>query len=169
MSTLAKQVMEKAREKGAVREGAEFFSVTDKRVVDIGGGQTEEIRVPNGSHRVKILSEKLGKGKGYDGKEQDEMQMVVLDNGVEKLWNVALKNNLTGNVNYIIQALEGIEDGEEFIAEAFKMKNNKYGTKISKVAGHSSEVPTVQYDDSSEAGSPSLDEAEDVPTSQIPF
>jgi hypothetical protein len=168
MSDLTKRLMDSAREKGAVREQSGFFSVTDKRVVDVGGGQTEEIRVPNGQHRVKIISEKIGRGKGYDGKEQEELQMVVSDNGEKKFWNVAIKNQQTGKVNYIVEALENIAVGEEFIAEAFKMKTGKYGTKISKVAGN--HVPTIQLDDdASEEDMPDISGAEDISVEDIPF
>jgi hypothetical protein len=169
MSNLAKKVMEKARSTGAVREQSGFFSVTDKKLVDAGGGEMVEVRVPNGQHRVKIVSEKIGKGKGFDGKEQDELQMTVLDNGEEKQWNVALKNKETGNVNYIIEALETIEVGEEFIAEAFKMKNGKYGTKISKVAA-GTKIRTIQLDDEAGEGSDSgVESGEDINVEEIPF
>jgi hypothetical protein len=169
MSKIAKQLMENAREKGAVREQSGFFSVTDKKLVDAGGGEMVEVRVPNGQHRVKILSEKIAPGKSYDGKEEQQLQMVVLDNGVEKQWNVAIKNNQTGKVNYIIEALENIELNEEFIAEAFKMKTGKYGTKISKVAA-GAHVPTIQLDDdASEEDLSDLSGTPDIQASDIPF
>lgn len=161
--------MDNAREKGAVREQSGFFSVTDKKLVDAGNGEMVEVRVPNGQHRMTIVSEKIGKGKGFDGKEQDELQMVVLDNGVEKQWNVAIKNKETGKVNYIIEALEEIAVGEEFIAEAFKMKTGKYGTKISKVAA-GAHVPTIQLDDDvSEEDMPSISDKSDISPKDIPF
>lgn len=168
MSNLAKQLMDNAREKGAVREQSGFFSVTDKKLVDAGGGEMVEVRVPNGQHRVKIISETIAPGKSYDGKEESQLQMVVLDNGVEKQWNVAIKNNLTGKVNYIIEALEQIELNEEFIAEAFKMKTGKYGTRISKVA--SVRIPTIQLDDdASEADMPHSSASTDIPLEKLPF
>ena len=56
MSTLAKQLAEKEREKGAIADKNQFFSVTDKKKVDAGGGQMIDVEVPNGQHRVKIVS-----------------------------------------------------------------------------------------------------------------
>ena len=58
----------------SLSETQEFFSVTEKRDVPDGMGGSVMIDVPNGKHRVKILSEKLGKGKSFNGKDQDELQ-----------------------------------------------------------------------------------------------
>lgn len=168
MSNLAKKLMENAREKGAVREQSGFFSVTDKKLVDAGNGEMVEVRVPNGQHRVKILSERIGRGKAFDGSEEEQLQMEVLDNGEKKYWNVGIKNKQTGKVNYIVEALEGIEVGEEFIAEAFKMKTGKYGTRISKVAA--ARVPTIQLDDDiSETNHSAVSGDEDISPEAIPF
>ena len=167
MSDLTKKLMGSAREKGAVRDQSGFFRVTDKKVIDAGGGEMVEVQVPNGVHRVKVLSEKIGKGKAFDGSEEDQLQMTVLDNGVEKQWNVGIKNKQTGKVNYIIEALENIEIGEEFIAEAFKMKTGKYGTKISKVVT----ATTHDNDDAREGDLPKLgaEGGEDIRPEDIPF
>ncbi|MDE2098543.1 MAG: hypothetical protein KGL39_14915 [Patescibacteria group bacterium] len=153
MSDLTKDLMDRARKSGAVREQPGFFSVTDKKLVDAGGGQMIEGRVPNGTHRVKIVSERIGRGKAFDGTEEDQLQMEVIDNGEAKLWNVGVKNKQTGKVNYIIEALEDIEVGEEFIAEAFKMKTGKYGTRIAKVVANEN-VPTINLDDVDSAEAP---------------
>lgn len=153
MSDLTKDLMDRARKSGAVREQSGFFSVTDKKLVDAGDGQMIEVRVPNGTHRVKIVSEHIGRGKAFDGTEEDQLQMEVIDNGEAKVWNVGIKNKQTGKVNYIIEALEDIEVGEEFIAEAFKMKTGKYGTRISKVVANEN-VPTINLDDVDSAEAP---------------
>jgi hypothetical protein len=166
MSTLAKQLADKARAAGAVRESQEFFSVTDKKKVDAGGGNMVDVEVPNGQHRVKIFSQQLGKGKSYEGAEQDELQMVVNDNGVEKLWNMPVKNK-DGTLYYLIEDLESIEIGEEFFVEAVKMKNGKYAKRISKVAGT---IPTIQLDEpTGEGDNPKLEGGEGISPSDIPF
>jgi hypothetical protein len=169
--TLAAEIAAKAREKGAIAEKQQFFSVTDKKKVDAGNGVMVDVEVPNGQHRVKIVSQKLGKGKNFQGVEVEELQMVVTDNGVTKYWNMPLKNE-DGNLYYLIEDLENIELNEEFIVEAFKLKNGKYGKRISKVAGASKgeSIPTIQYDEHlSETDSPSLDEGEDISVENIPF
>jgi len=171
MSTLAKQLAEKAREKGAIADKNQFFTVTDKKKVNAGGGQMVDVEVPNGQHRVKIISQKMGKGKSYNGAEQDELQMVIMDNGVEKQWNMPVKNE-DGNLYYLIEDLEDIEIGEEFFVEAFKLKNGKYGKRISKVASQASaeNIPTIQLDEpTDEEDRPSLEAGEDISVEDIPF
>jgi hypothetical protein len=169
--TLAKEIADKARASGAIAEKQQFFSVTDKKKVDAGNGVMVDVEVPNGIHKVKIISQKIGKGKNYQGVEVDELQMVITDNGVNKFWNMPLKNE-DGNLYYLIEDLENIEINEEFIVEAFKLKNGKYGKRISKVAGKGAgdSVPTIQLDESaSEENRPGLDDGEDIRAEDIPF
>jgi len=171
MNTLAKQLAEKARANGAIADKNQFFSVTDKKKIDAGGGQLIDVEVPNGQHRVKIVSQKIGKGKSFNGAEQEELQMVITDNGVEKQWNMPIKNE-DGNLYYLIEDLEDIEIGEEFFVEAFKLKNGKYGKRISKVAIQASaeHIPTIQLDEQDGEGDrPSLGGGEDISAEDIPF
>jgi hypothetical protein len=164
--TLAGEIAAKAREAGAIAEKTQFFAVTDKKKVDAGNGVMVDVEVPNGVHKVKIISQKIGKGKNFQGAEVDQLQMVISDNGVTKFWNMPLKNE-DGHLYYLIEDLENIELNEEFIVEAFKLKNGKYGKRISKVAGASKAsgetIPTIQLDESaSETDSPSLDGGEEI-------
>jgi hypothetical protein len=98
--------------------------------------------------------------------------MVITDNGVTKLWNMPLKNE-DGNLYYLIEDLENIELNEEFIVEAFKLKNGKYGKRISKVAGKEGSgehIATIQLDEQDSDGDrPSLDGDEDISPEKIPF
>jgi len=169
--TLAGEIAAKAREAGAIADKQQFFSVTDKKKVDAGNGVMVDVEVPNGEHRVKIKSQKIGKGKNFQGVEVDELQMVISDNGAIKFWNMPLKNE-EGNLYYLIEDLEHIEIDEEFIVEAFKLKNGKYGKRITKVAGKASgeTIPTIQLDEpASEADRPSLDGGEDISPDDLPF
>ncbi len=170
MSTLAKQIAEKARDSGAIAERSKYFSVTDKKKVEVSG-ELIDVEVPNGQHRVKILSQKIGKGKNYKGTEQEMLIMVINDNGAEKLWDMPIKNE-DGKLYYLIEDLEDIEIGEEFYVEAFKLQNGKYGKRITKVAGASKgeSIPTIQLDEQdSEGDRPSLGEGEDISPEDIPF
>ena len=97
--------------------------------------------------------------------------MVITDNGVEKLWNMPIKNE-DGNLYYLIEDLEDIEIGEEFFVEAFKLKNGKYGKRISKVAVQASaeHIPTIQLDESTaEEDRPGLGGGEDISIDDLPF
>jgi hypothetical protein len=41
--------------------------------VDAGGGQMVDLEVPNGKHKVKIVCQKIGKGKSYNGATSREL------------------------------------------------------------------------------------------------
>lgn len=168
---IARQLAESARESGQVKERNQYFSVTDKKKIDAGGGNMVDVEVPNGIHHVKILSEKIVKGKSFNGVEENQLEMTILDNGKEKTWTQSIKNE-DGTLHYVILALENIEKGEEFVVEAFKMKNGKYGKNISKVISSTrknEEEPTIQLDDASEASLPPLPETGDIDPKSIPF
>jgi hypothetical protein len=130
-----------------------------------------DVEVPNGPHRVVITAQKIGKGKNFKGVEQEMLIMEITDNGGAKLWDMPLKNE-DGNLYYLIEDLENIEIGEEFVVEAFKLKNGKYGKRITKVGdkGTGESIPTIQLDEhDSEADRPSLAEGEDLSVDDIPF
>jgi hypothetical protein len=132
-----------------------------------------DVEVPNGQHRVKILSQKIGKGKNFKGVEQEMLIMTISDNGVEKLWDMPIKNE-EGNLYYLIEDLENIEIGEEFFVEAFKLQNGKYGNRITKVASASKasgeSTPTIQLDEpTAEEDRPGLGGDEDISPEDIPF
>jgi hypothetical protein len=169
--TLAGEIAAKARANGAIADKSKFFSVTDKKKVEING-ELIDVEVSNGQHRVKILSQKIAKGKNFKGAEVDMLVMTILDNGVEKQWDMPLKNE-DGNLYYLIEDIENIELNEEFLVEAFKLKNGKYGKQITKVASNGagdSGIPSVQYDEpASEADRPSLEAGEDIQVEDIPF
>jgi hypothetical protein len=160
---IAKQLAEKARASGAVKESQEFFSVTDKKKIDAGGGNMVDVEVPNGQHRVKILAEKIGMGKSFNGADQQQLQLTILDNGKEKQWHMPVKND-DGTLYYLIQDLESIEIGEEFMVQAVKMKNGKYAKRISKVVGAQ---PTHDATGTEDIPIISLDE--DISPEDIPF
>lgn len=162
MSNLAKQLAERARASGEVRETQEFFGVTEKREVSDGIGGTVSIDVPNGKHKVVILSEELGKGKSFNGKDQDELKLTITDNGERKLWNVPQKNE-DGTLYYLIDKLESIEIGEPFMVEAVKMKNGKYAKQITKVVA-------PRFNDTASTGDlPVISLDEDISPEDLPF
>jgi hypothetical protein len=170
--TLAKRIADKARASGAVAEKNQFFTVTDKKKVDAGNGVMVDVEVPNGQHRVKILSQKIGKGKNYNGVEVDMLIMQILDNGAPKTWDMPLKNE-DGTLYYMIEKLEDVEIGDEIIVEAYKMKNGRFGKTVAKVAGPvqtGDELPVVHLDEqATETDRPGLDGDEDISPEDISF
>ena len=137
----------------------------------IGGVVT--IEVPNGQHRVKILSEKIGKGKSFNGQEQNELQLTITDNGKTSQWNMPIKNK-DGTLYYLIEELEDIAIGQEFIVEAVKMKNGHYAKKIIHLGAAGSTkagVPTIQLNDDEpeQEALPSLSPEDDIDPASIPF
>jgi hypothetical protein len=160
---IAKQLAARARESGAVKDTQEFFAVTEKQTVNLPNGDTTTVDVPNGPHKVKIISEQLGKGKSFNGKDQAELQLVITDNGKQKLWNMPVKNE-DGTLYYLIQDLESIEIGQEFMVEAVKMKNGKYAKRISKVVGAQTTHDAVSTDDI-----PVISLDEEISPEDIPF
>jgi hypothetical protein len=170
---IAKKLTETARASGKIKEGNSFFTVTDKKQIDAGGGEIVTVEVPNGIHHVKILSEKIGKGKDFEGKEAEQLQLIIMDNGQQKEWNMPIKNK-DGTLYYIVAELETIEIGEEFIVQAAKMKTGKYAKRISRI-GKGEQIPTIQLNDENNEGAegelPPLTEAtdENIDPSSIPF
>lgn len=170
MSTIAKQIAENARDKGMVADKLKFFTVTDKKKVEVGG-ELIDVEVPNGQHRVKITSQKIGPGKNFKGIEQEMLIMEIIDNGVPKLWDMPIKDD-KGNLYYLIEDLENIELNEEFFVEAFKLSNGHYGKRITKVAGKGTgeHIPTIQLDEPvSEENRPGLDGNQDISPEDLPF
>jgi hypothetical protein len=167
---IAKKLFEKATEGGKVKEHAEFLKLNETVQVEVNG-EMVEVRKPTGPHRIKIVSEKMGKGKnGFTGEEQDELQMVVLEGSKQKLWNVAVKGK-NGDLNYLIERLMDVEIGDELVVESKKSaKGQGYYTDIQKVASSSKGLPTIQLDDTPGEGDlPNLDGEEDISPEDIRF
>ena len=144
--SLADSLYKDAKANGELGEGSKYFSVTDKKTVMVEG---EEVKVekPNGDHKVKVISEKIGKGKDYNGKEVDQLQLIISDNGTQKLWNVPLKNQ-DGTLYFLIEKLKEINylDGEEFLVRAKKLQTGKYTKQIIRLE-KGEEIPTISLDD----------------------
>jgi hypothetical protein len=171
--SLANQIYDKAEKLGQVNN-SKFFSVTDKKTVIVDGEPVEVVR-PNGNHTVKVLREEIGKGKGYNGLEVDQLKLVILDNGQEKLWNIPTKNE-DETLYFLIKQLKEIDylGGEEFLVRAIKLKSGKYSKEIIRLE-KGEEIPTINLDDEEESGDDDLGGAgtakgeDDIPTEAIPF
>jgi hypothetical protein len=85
-----------------------------------------------GAHTISIKNEKLGMGNNpRTNKEREELQMIVVENGIEKLWNVPVKDE-DGGLHYLVQRLAEIEPDEEITVE-MKHKGVKNYIDLRKV------------------------------------
>ena len=170
--TLADEYFTKAQKAGKVSDNSKFFSVTDKKTVMVDGEAVDVVK-PNGDHIVKVISEKIGKGKDYNGNESDQLQLSILDNKQEKSWNIPLKNE-DGTLYFLIKQLREIAylDGEEFLVRAKKLKSGKYSKEIIRLEKGEA-IPTIQLDE--DAGDDAVGESgagngeQDISPSDIPF
>jgi len=171
--SIAEEMFDKAQKAGKVSDGSKYFSVT-KKVTVMVEGEEMVVEKPNGNHHVKVLSEKIGKGKDFQGNEVDQLQLTILDNGIQKLWNVPLKNQ-DGTLYFLIEKLKEINylDGEEFVVQAKKLKSGKYSKEIIKVGAEES-IPTIQLDEDASAGDsgelpPLTPPEKEIDPADIPF
>lgn len=78
-----------------------------------------------GSHKVKILEDKIVKGlDAQTGKEIDYVEYILEENGEKKFYRTKVKNK-EGKLNYLVQHLSEVKEGEEVFMEMKKqgMKN----------------------------------------------
>lgn len=153
----AKELFGKAKEAGKVQKP--FLQLG----VKLEGGGVK----PTGPHTIKIVSDKMGKGKDpVTQEERDELQMIVEEAGEQKLWNIPVKDK-QGNLHYLIPKIAELVEGDTVVVE---MKRNglKNYVDFRKV----DEIPTVNLDESGETTSGDLGEGasfEDLPTKELPF
>lgn len=81
--------------------------------------------VPTGPHKVKILEDKIKKGKDNEGKIIDVMHYIVEENGEKKFYEVPVKDK-TGGLHYLVQRLSEISEGQEIILEMKKRGIKNY-------------------------------------------
>lgn len=134
----AKKLFDRAMKEGKTRKP--FLQLGEKQE---GGGVKS-----TGPHTVTLVSGKLGRGTDpFDGSPRDEFQMVVEEKGVEKMWNVPVKDK-QGNLHYLVQRLADIDEGETIVLE---MKNKGLKNYIDlRLTSEKEEVPSVQIDEGGE-------------------
>jgi hypothetical protein len=80
---------------------------------------------PNGSHRVKIIEDKIiRKPDPVSGKDIEWVRYTVEEQGEKKIYDTKLKDK-NGSLSYLVQRFAEIKEGEEVILEMKKqgMKN----------------------------------------------
>lgn len=145
--SLANEIYDKAKDAGKIGGGSKYFSVVDKTMAKLPNGDETVVDVPNGNHKVRVISEVIGMGKDFNGKDTKQLQLTILDNGKKKEWNMPLTNQ-DGTLYFLIEKLREIAylDGEEFLVRAKKLKTGKYSKEIIKISKGDG-IPTIQFDE----------------------
>jgi len=131
MGEVAKKIFESAAAAGK----------TQKPWLQLGPKDASGVSRPNGPHEISILSEKRGTGTDpFTKQPREELQMVVEEKGVEKMWNVPTHDK-DGNLHYLVARLAETELHEKLIVE---MKKN--GPKSYIDVQRSASEPSVQVD-----------------------
>ncbi len=89
--------------------------------LDKGGVQ------PTGPHTVVMVSDKIVQGLDREtGKVIEFVKYIVEENNVQKEYRTRLKNKETGELNYLVQNLSQVEEGDTVVLEMKKMGLKNY-------------------------------------------
>lgn len=119
-----------------------------------------------GAHTIMLVSDSIGKGKDpMSGAEVEQLQVIVTEGGVEKMWNIPLKDK-ESNLHYLVQRLAEFNEGDTLVVEMKKkgMRNfiDVKSLSQAKAAGERTveqgeEIPVINLDD------------EEIKAEDIPF
>ncbi len=91
------------------------------------GVKTDRGVQATGPHKVKMISDKIVPGLDREtGKVIEYVKYVVEEDGVEKEYRTRLKHKETGELQYLVQNLSQIEEGQEVIMEMKKAGLKNY-------------------------------------------
>ena len=80
-----------------------------------------------GSHTVKLISDKIVKGIDREtGKVIDYVKYVFEENGEQKEYRTRLKHKETGELQYLVQNLANVNEGDTIVLEMKKMGAKNY-------------------------------------------
>jgi len=97
-----------------------------------------------GSHRVRIVEDKIiKKADPTSGKEIEWVRYVVEEGGEKKIYDTKMRDK-NGGLSYLVQRLAEIEEGDEVILEMKKQGIKNY-IEVSPV-GHSSSVDVEDHE-----------------------
>ena len=78
-----------------------------------GGGT-----VGTGPHIVKLLEDKIVRGKDYEtGQIIEKVRYLVVENGEQKIYETRLKSKDAGELSYLVQHMAEIPEGQEITME----------------------------------------------------
>ena len=114
------------------------------------GNKTAKGVVRTGSHKVKMLEDKIIKGSDpQTGKEIELVRYILEENGEKKYYDTKLRDK-GGGLSYLVQRLSEVAEGEEVMLEMKKrgVKNYVEVTKLNdreavEVEDHDEEVGDI--------------------------
>jgi len=141
----AKSIFDKALASGKTRK--EFLSL---------GRKVDGKMVLSGPHTIKLVSDKIGSGTDpFTKQPREELQVLVSENGVEKMWNIPLKDK-DGNLHYLVQKLTEFNEGDMIVAE---MHTN----------GMKNYVTVMAAESKSNSNASDSEEEEEIKAEDLPF
>lgn len=91
------------------------------------GVKTDRGVQSTGPHKVKMVSDKIVSGLDREsGKVIEYVKYIVEEDGTEKEYRTRLKHKETGELQYLVQNLSQIEEGQEVIMEMKKAGLKNY-------------------------------------------
>ena len=106
------------------------------------GTKTGKGVTSTGKHKVKILEDKIVKGlDSQTGKEIEYVEYTLEENGEKKVYRTKVKNK-EGKLNYLVQHLAEIKEGDEVYLEMKKQGIKNY-IQVTPVVG----AVSVEVDD----------------------
>ncbi|MFM2394178.1 MAG: hypothetical protein RLZZ546_2160 [Bacteroidota bacterium] len=87
-----------------------------------------------GPHRVKIISDKIVKGKDFEGNVIEKMRYILEEDGVQKMYECLIKDKDTGSLHYLVQRIAEFNEGDELIME-YKRKGLKGYIEVLSISG----------------------------------
>jgi hypothetical protein len=166
MSTAAKELFDRANAAGKAQ--VQYLQLGIKQE---GGGSKS-----TGKHICVFISDKEGDGKDpITGAARKELQMVVSEHGVEKLWNRPIMSKDGKTLDYLVAKIAELQYGDTFSVE-MKSAGMKSFIELIKLSGADAEkvengIPTIQLDedDNGAEDRPGLDDDKDISPEDIPF
>ncbi len=109
------------------------------------GVKTDRGVQSTGPHTVTMISDKIVNGLDREsGKVIQYVKYVVEEDGIQKEYRTRLKHKETGELQYLVQNLSQIEEGQEVILEMKKMGPKNY-VEVRHVDG--SKITDEEQDD----------------------
>ena len=161
--TAAKDLFDRANAAG--KASVQYLQLGIKQE---GGGSKS-----TGKHICVYVSDKEGTGTDpISGQPRQELQMIVSEGGVEKLWTRPVMSKDGTTLDYLIPKIAELNPGDTFSVEIKSAGMKSFIELIKISAGDATKVediPTIQLDDNGTDSRPSLDDKKGISDEDLPF